>query len=414
MRQVDQTPITSSPCSIEWPALLLPLRLEVRRIDNDLCIRVLPDQPFVNAHKELLSGEEVAAGLRLWDIVSADDWERYETAIARARDEWAELARRYGPNRAAWILESFVTAGGATDATSEVAAVPTLFLLPERFVFLVYENDELVYQATGPDLRGPYTLLPAPTDDDSPPTDGLFDEQSKWVASFDSAATEGLGIRIPLFPEHVAATELHFSEIVVLGLDAGGEAVGAQAFQQLVQTHRYTDGFEFLLYGTPTNNTGQGPSGFSESTDELVASFDVEVHAQTLSDDSAAEALNTALGLSDRNVFAHIKGANLSPHQPFRMLVNAVWPSTGDYFFSQLLGYAQFADDRTRLEQYVEQYLRPGGHFAALRVGNLPYGVLPASRIRPASSADTTGWKQSPIDHASGAVAVREWFNFDS
>ena len=413
MRKPAQAPLTMSPCSTRWPALLLPLRLEVRHIDGDLCIRVFPDQPFVSSHKEALSTEEAAAAEPLRAIVGNSGWNRNEALVEDAQGEWTELARRYGPQRAAWILQSLLE-GGGTIVPSDAAAIPTLFLLPERFIFLVYQDGQLVYREPGRDVGGVYALLPEPSVDDREPEDGLFDVSSRWVVDFEDAVQRGLGIRIPLIPVHALTTELRLSEIVVVGLAAGGESVGADAFEQFVRIHRFTDGFEFLRYGTPTNNTQETPSGHSQSEDELLSSFDVEVDPPELSAETAAEDLAQALGLpSGASAFKHIRGAGLALNGPRRLLVDTLWPCTGDYFFSTMLGYRPFATERGMLRQYVRDYVRPGGQFATLRVGNMPYGVLPATRTQVATSHDSSGWKSDAIDHRA-EYDGQNWTRFDA
>ena len=265
-------PLTDVPCSTEWPALLLPLRLEARRIDNDVCIRVFPDQPFVDAHRKELTQEEVAAASALVASVRGAD-------LTTARGQWGELARRYGPGRAAWILESLLPEAAEPATSDDQQFVPRMSLLPDRFLFLMYGTAALAYHESGEDVRADLPLLPLPTTDrsDAPPTDGLFDEQSKWVTDFESARTAGLAIKIPLRTEHVADPALRFTHIVVVGLRTPREDDEAPPFVQLVRNHRFTDGFEILPYGTPTNNTSQDSAGHSESEERLLASFDYEV-----------------------------------------------------------------------------------------------------------------------------------------
>src|SRR5262245_11921004 len=99
-----QTKPTTTSASIQWPALLLPLRLETRRIDDDICIRVFPDQPFVDVHQKELTQEEHDAGTPLRDFIMehGDELARPtidDTILDQARGEWLELARRYGSGR---------------------------------------------------------------------------------------------------------------------------------------------------------------------------------------------------------------------------------------------------------------------------------------------------------------------------
>jgi len=63
----------------------------------------------------------------------------YSSAISTvgeyARGEWKELARRYGPNRAAWILQSLREGRESPYRGEDEQAIPKLFLMPERSFF---------------------------------------------------------------------------------------------------------------------------------------------------------------------------------------------------------------------------------------------------------------------------------------
>src|SRR3954467_1399935 len=102
----QQRPPTVDPFATQaltdFPALLLPVRLEVRRVGNEILIRVYPDQPFVDSHQPRLTAKEREDGTRLAELVRAADW---AATLEETQNEWKELARRYGPPRAAWIVE---------------------------------------------------------------------------------------------------------------------------------------------------------------------------------------------------------------------------------------------------------------------------------------------------------------------
>jgi hypothetical protein len=380
----------------------------VRRIGDDLCIRVFPDQPFVNTHQQTISKEEHDAGKPLFDLVSVDGWKDEPETVEKARGEWKELARRYGPNRAAWIIRFLQEQSTANRAITdeEVQPVPTLFLLPERFVFLVYRKDQstgaarLAYEEAGKDVTGTLTLLPA---EEESAGEGLFDAASQWVSNFDSAVQAGLGIRIRLRGEDRTDPNPKFAQVVAVGLKSSDGNSGNEAFKQFVESHHYTEGFEFLRYGTPTNNSAGGPSGHSASEEEALTSFDLEILSPLSGDrdnsQTVSAQLSHALGIEGSEVFRNIKGADLTADQSFPEFVKAVWLSTGDYFFSWMLGYAKWYTGRGMLLQHAAKYLRPRGPLAAIRVGNIPYGILPVSRIFAKSDLDSTGWKPEGIDN---------------
>ena len=444
--------------STQWPALLLPVRLETRRIGDELWVRVFPDQPFVNAHPVELTEEEAQQGepLRLLldeidagtagdeaDAAPTDDSSEttapIETPLERARSMWAELARRFGPHRAAWILESLHSDPAATTVKDHSAFVPHLCLLPDRFHFLVYVDDQLAYAQLGSLIVRDLALLPAPTAaiSDSPPPDALFDAESLWVKDFASAVSAGLATKIRLDAHHAIQPQLRVSQVIVIGMRSGTPGDGARSFATLLKNHRYTDGVEFLRYGTPTNNTAAAPSGHSESEEELRRTFDVEVLSPMAllsvprRAHTAAAELRRAVGLAaDRpadlpdealsesafggplDVLGHLAGADVVERETLPLVLNALWPSTGDYFFSEMLGYSKQVHGRVMLQLHAAEYLRPRGHLSALRIGNLPYGILPATRIGAKSPVDPTGWELDVSDHP--AQSSHDWAAFDA
>jgi hypothetical protein len=130
-----------------WPALLLPVRLETRRVGAHLCIRVFPDQPFVDSHQERLTQEEHDAGVLLASLV--DRLSGPDPPLPESRAQWLKLARRYGSPRAAWIVRSLREDSTAALAASQSDTPPRLFLLPERFLFLLYKAGRVAYHELG-------------------------------------------------------------------------------------------------------------------------------------------------------------------------------------------------------------------------------------------------------------------------
>ncbi len=411
-RPLPDFSVTLRPLPTGIPALLLPVRLETRRVAGWLYIRVFPDQLFVDSHQQQLTQEEFDKGQALQSLISTG-----QGNTDTARDEWKELARRFGPSRAAWIVEAIRRGAQAPFAATASVEVPRLIGLPERFVFLVYKGDSLAYGPHfGALIHGNYTLLPAPTTEKTDATYGLFDQDSRWIMDFNNAVTRGLGIKIQLQAPDATAN-VTFSQIVAVGLHADLKddgTFGVQMLRQFLEDHRYTDGIEFLQYGTPTNNSGQSPSGHSASEEDLLASFDYEmldllsgIPSPNLGN-TAAMQFARALGLSDAtwlnspvNHLRHIKGANLPHNGGFSHTVRGVWGATGDYFVRSMLGYEKSYDLRATLLEHAADYARPRGQLAAIRVGNQPYGVLPASRIQSASLTDPWGWQADGSDNAS-------------
>ena len=84
------------------PLLLLPVRLETRFIDNDLLLRIYPDDCSVDAFDPELNEAEVEAGARFW----REYW-RAGGVEAEERAAFRTLAGAYGPARAKWIATAY-------------------------------------------------------------------------------------------------------------------------------------------------------------------------------------------------------------------------------------------------------------------------------------------------------------------
>ena len=82
-------------------------------------------------------------------------------------------------------------------------------ILPDRFVILGYQGDQLVLEAEGTPIPSPLIVGPDPS---APPEDQLrhaadgsleVPEDMRWMTDFDRAVEVGMGIRIPLDSEPV-------------------------------------------------------------------------------------------------------------------------------------------------------------------------------------------------------------------
>lgn len=401
--------------SCEQPALLLPVRIETRLVDGHLCIRVFPDQLFVNTHQERLTEEEFHAGDGLATLVNNSEWPS-EELVKLARGEWNELARRYGTNRAAYILEWRRQNPTAAYATIPSDAMPHLSLLPDYFVFYIYKDGILAHPpVSGKPIPRELPLLPAKLPDDTGTAltdsrpEGMFDKESNWVRNFNDAIDAGLGVRLSLTAEPQSTPNILFSQIVVVGFKS--DCNGAGCFAELVRNHHYTDGFEFIGYGTPTNNTREQVSGHSED-DRVMAAFEAEV-LPTLSrlrnpggelsprvPETAIGRMANALGLgSSFEYLERIKGADAVTYSEFPKMLEALWPSTGDYFFSEYVGSNASAEARAMLLRHIQLYLRPRGGLPTIKIGKLPYGLLPVSRTGFSPSGNSFNWAFSELDH---------------
>ncbi len=373
------------------PVLLFPVRLETRFTGGQLRVRIYPDQLVVETHEAQLTRAEVVAGRdfqkRFTDPVSDD--------VAK-HDAWRALADRFGSPRAAWIWRQIGAYKSANLAQlpEEAVTPPTVRLLPDRFAVTLYKDGNPVVTQVGAPVTRELPLMRALQG--GVENSDLFDEGSRWVWDYGRAVATGMAVTITLTPE----LQPPFSHLVVVGLRESLLPAGAATLiESWIDGQHYTGGFEFLEYGTPTNNTADVKASYSEIHDNPDDTYQTElVGAGAAADQirSNGARLRRALGLPVTSpVFASIRLAAVSADSYAAEVQTALWPVTGGYFIGSMLGGVTSGPGRDHVTRHFVRFVRARGPFAALRIGRLPYGVLPVTRVTP---ADPNGWIADPSD----------------
>lgn len=283
----------------------------------------------------------------------------------------------------------------------------------------------------GEPIREPLAVGPSP---ESVAEDGLADgraespapSRTEWMVEFEQAELAGMGLRIRLSELSGFDPERGFERLTVVGVRGSADAAdGADTVRDLLDAHHYTDGLELLEQGTPTNRSADtgGPGG----GEEVAPGIDVECVPSlvTEADRSDGDLFTRALGVSpsqlgdglrssrretpveDRHVLANVAGADGTEQRDARQMNSALWPATMGYYLqhigvdNSLAGnpstwageddaHVDVPDETTvdehmlKLEAYRRhfvRYVRARGPFPALRVGDQPYGVLPARAV---------------------------------
>ena len=403
-----------------YPILLFPIRLETRFVPNQLLVRLYPDQLAVETHEPKLTRDELVAGrvFRLAHDAATED----ETK----RGAWRELARRFGSPRAAWIAEQVDGYAGVDSETlgeDSWTRAPAVRTLPDRFIVTAYTVDGRVYSAAGERIPAELPVLRDPTEADAG-DDELFDEQSRWVVDFPQAERVGMAVRIPSDPrDPPLPNDVAFSRVVAVGIrDSTHPHQGSRFVERWIHSHHYTSGFAFLEHGTPTNNTKNTKSGYSDSQDDYDRSYQSEfgdVPEPALQPEeprTTAEQLGRALGLgATSDVLRQIENAFDASDSYAQEMNTALWPATGDSFLRFMLPGAVSAPDRAKLWEHVRRWVRARGPMPALRIGNVPYGVLPVTRVGAAAGDNPAGWSASKLDSPALDTAQAEaWERFDA
>jgi hypothetical protein len=382
------------------PLALLPVRLETRFVVRDdvheILVRIYPDDVHVDTHEPELTSDEVVWGRAFWE----ETWEAgrgtSDEADARRRQAWAQLAQRFGPERAAWVAWTLrpLNLDEQTDAPAEAEAPPSpsfpeparredswtrpplVRALPSRWVVSGHRGGRRVLLAWGEPVRGSLAAGPDPA---APPPAGgddvlAVDDSMRWLVDFDAAVQTGMALRIPLSDEEAP---LGFDTLVAVGVSTlpGGDRV----LEELLQAQLYTAGLSFVAPDTPTNNTAEVDAGFSPRDPARVGTPPPLVPRTPREGTDGAVAARR-LGLGGEFV-ARLEHAGRSDERDARAMMTALWPATGGYFLEQMLAetFAPAAIDAAR--RHAIEFTRGRGPLPAIRVGAQPYGLLPVSSL---------------------------------
>jgi hypothetical protein len=353
------------------PVALLPVRLETRTFPaagggTEFRIRVYVDSIHVNAHDRRLTADEA-------------QWSAHVTAggTQLPAAQWAQLAARFGPARAAYLLNPDPAAGSRSGPWTNAA---TTAALPDRWLAVAYGPDGTVIGAAvgAPITPVPLQVGPDPTKVMSAvPGDVLqVDPGIRWMIDFGTAVTQGMGISLVVdggaagTPAAGKATgNPTLSRLLVVGVRA---ADATATLTGLLNAHHFTSGLELVSHGTPTNNTSVSPAGFSRSDPGYARSYALEVLRPAATGDGAR--LAAALGI-DPGVFAAAAAAPLAEQLDQQAMTALTWPATWGLFLTGFTGMSQARAEQLR--SWAVAWLRPGGPLPTLGFGPRVCGIVP-------------------------------------
>jgi hypothetical protein len=377
------------------PILLMPVRLETRFKTlpqgaggtAQLWLRIYPDDCWVDSFDPTLTETELSNAQKYWSaIAQAEGDENLERAA------WRDLVTSHGSGRASWIVQAFGPDADPKQFQTKQSAwshAPKCSILPERFIFLGYEGTNLTKVQLGNAVPSPLIIGPdpsAPQDEQLRHDDQgnlIMPEELKWIADFERAVEVGMGMRIDL--TETQATR-GFTRVLVIGLRVSAdEQAGRKELETLLQHHAFTrTGFALVPQGTPTNNTEAVSSGYGRG-DDLDKSFDdrkTERFTTTNDwlDKRDGQWLAEYLGL-DPALFVHTHNAGTSDQLSARAMNIALWPATLGYWMDGIMApiFSRDAIEKTR--EFFNRYVIASGVVPAIRIGNQPYGILPATKF---------------------------------
>ena len=365
------------------PVLLFPLKIETRFVADELWIRVFPDTAFLQSHDPNLSKEEKKDAIAF----------KKQTAEEDKKLAWEKLVSKYGVYRSSWIVQISNKELEQQENDHIKEKEPSFYLkwLPDRLVFYLYKDG---------DQKPSYTEDGSVID-----RKGLtvLGEGDGWLKDFSTAIKAGMGIKIKIDP-----VDTKFEKIIVSGFRYDEDPiVPAKGLADLFHNHQYTEGFSFLKYGTPTNNTENVNSGHSAKDEfEVADSYSYAVEGLNLEKNTEntnfsdihsltnGKYLGKSLGFATDHL-KHVQNANLTPPVLNELYQKASWFALGAQPLFMLLGNQLTSEKHESVWQHYSKYVKSRGLYSALKIGNQPYGILPVMNISNVLSPENKDIQES-------------------
>ena len=425
--------------STATPLVLFPTRIETRFDLNPTApvmrLRIYPDEIFANLHETAITRDEYAAAVQYYtehDEGGVSEPEAWRQIIQQMSPERAAYVLRLmtptftggssGTSGGTSHGTSGTSGGGGLQFPSNIVFKPSDFtrpgegILPDRWIVTLIRQGTNPQTIIGPAIPEPLTLTPDPATKNpnelatvpgsNPPIQ--VDDELAWTVDFARAQAAGMAFTVSLTAAEATVGTGGFDRILVFGVKSSLDQNETPAMlEQLFDAHHYTRGLALVSQGTPTNNTEDNPSPLPIDDPDGTVSFAIEranpPSQNTSSQVSGADALpdNTskpgALPLNSdpdpstdgsvlgwylgvhNGVFQNIGGTNNQEQWRARQMAKLLFPGTLGYMVEQVLQPKIFNSTQyTQIHDYFIGYVRGRGPCPAFRVGQVPYGVLPA------------------------------------
>lgn len=278
---------------------------------------------------------------------------------------------------------------------------PTTKLLPERIVFLAFQDgkQDMAPQLgnlvpprlilgpdpaaePGEDLRLA-TAEDAATDRTVHEGDLIFSDNMHWMFDFDDAVAKGMGFKIDLTPEQA---KRGFDRVFVIGVKLSSDkATGQALLEELLAQHQSSrKGLAIIKQGTPTNNTEEDKSGYSwrhdpdDSFDAYFGGSIDKVDPVDWYNKRDGRWLAELLGIDPAKLHTveNYYGTDICEAKAMQ---RALWPATLGHFMDSMMNPVFGAQVVEQTRQFFTRYVSGRGNLPAIRVGKQPYGILPTS-----------------------------------
>lgn len=385
----------------------------------ELRIRVVPDNIHIDSFEEGLTPDEFQRGRQFWERIWNSDNPEQERALA-----WAELRNFFSIARSAWCVRQTqpLNFGDGTFSgqpqfpdrpvrANSYTQPPVAAVLPDFFTAILSKAGQPDRVVKGNLITGEVLAGFDPNEPDAtafqPDENGdlKFPEGLRWIFDFDEAEKKGMAIRVQLNQQEF---QNGFDKVVVLGVKlSAGQTEGQQLLQKLLHNQTYHEkGMYVVPQGTPTNNFGTAKSGYNwperEAAVHLKAAYGAgQVWGEKQLTDHFRKPdglrLTQALGL-DEDSSRRFPGADSEDSREALAMNRLLFPGTLGYYLRQFFLPPLKETDLSDLQTFFEKFVTGRGLIPAVRVGQQPYGIVPATAFKFWSSQNPLGFTQRLLD----------------
>jgi hypothetical protein len=390
--------------------------LQRKRDALELRVRILPDDINIDSFEASLTPAELGRGQQFWQRVWKGD---------KPEDAWSELRSFFSTPRSAWIVRQSRPTNFVDDAplpaqpqfpelplrANSYTQQPFAAALPDFFVAILYKTGQPERLVQGNFITTAVATGFDPNEPDSsafqPNAEGdlRFPAALRWIFDFDEAEKRGMAIRVPLAEPDFAAG---FDKLVVLGVRLStGKDEGKEVLERLFRSQLYSEkGMYVLPQATPTNNFEGAKSGYNRTDQEAAHYFKATWkggHAWTAVQRSDAFAqpdglrLTEALGMVEE-ISQKLPGADTEDGRNSLAMNRLLYPGTLGYWVRQFFSPPLREPELDALQSFFERFVSGGGLLPAVRIGQQPYGIVPATAFRLWKSTDSLDFSQRLLD----------------
>lgn len=208
--------------------------------------------------------------------------------------------------------------------------------------------------------------------------------ETKWLFDFDEAIKVGMGFKIDISEaDYRNGFERLFVNGVVLKYNT--ETAKKKLENLLKNNQNGTSGFAIVTQGTPTNNSDEGNSGYTEFEDPDLSynrynnlsalSADINVDFENFTD---GDWLTYFLGL-DKAAISNISNYNATDINEAKAMNTALWNSTMGYYMHSMVQPVFDAQDIANTSKFFTNFVSGRGLIPSVRIDDQPYSILPIS-----------------------------------